>query len=840
MSNASPSPPPIGIPQVLLFGHSGAGKSALLGALLKAGETQSPTLRGEVREASGCNAIPSLASIRDAVYLNTDLVHSDKEITSYTLHLRSSGPSGEMLADPESVIVNDCSGKAAESLIANPDKLRSKRPEAPVARAVVDADAIVLLVDAASDDEQLQEAFEEFDGFLAIVSKAKVNAREVGGFPILLVLTQCDRLARVGDTQEWWEARVKHRSEQAWAKFDAFLKDADPEEGLPSPFLPFGSVDLNVYAVAVRYPKLVDVHAQANTPYGVAELFRDCFAIARTHRHRVTASDRRLRWTVRFALALVSFLLLGVLAVALFQPPHADPGLAERVIGYQLNEPEAAVRLVYPTISRNKQALANFRDDPGFIALPDDLRGFVLGRLKEIDDYEAFRSQLATAVAPGDTRTLEDLAKVEAALKGTLALPSQYGWGDTLAAQLRDKWLADVAAIRKAEEAFLARERDFIARGTLLMLRRSLGDNWRTQVDDLAAEASQPPVPLTEPLAGSPTIEQPRGQAVINRVPYEFERVYNARKDWEAIRERLMHLRDIADALGLTSADKKLAVLDLPEPGPGVDSAALPAALWAALFRNFAGESDNFREWETRNFPDPARSLLAERLERSFRTGARHVHALIRAKMGPDPKQADTPMWWRDLSREVVKPGSAFAEWGRLLHLLARLRDPAASEPIDELASFLRQEKFDLDLRGFDLSIPLDLSIDKIAPAGPFVITITPKGGTAVTKQFKQSQEGVREGSATTYRFASDGDAKLTYQPGDELRAELPLKVGTKEFKLVWDTTASRTFQFDKLAHDPKLVKAAGASETATGVRIAPTSGSTMPRLPALFPDVRK
>src|SRR5262249_55967163 len=61
-------PPTPDVPQVLLFGHSGSGKSALLGALLKAAETQGQVFRGELHESSG-----RMASIRDAVYKGDEL-----------------------------------------------------------------------------------------------------------------------------------------------------------------------------------------------------------------------------------------------------------------------------------------------------------------------------------------------------------------------------------------------------------------------------------------------------------------------------------------------------------------------------------------------------------------------------------------------------------------------------------------------------------------------------------------------------------------------------------------------------------------------------------------------
>src|SRR6185503_8456966 len=107
-------------------------------------------------------------------------------------------------------------------------------------------------------------------------------------------------------------------------------------------------------------------------------------------------------------------------------------------------------------------------------------------------------------------------------------------------------------------------------------------------------------------------------------------------------------LRDLADALGLTAGmSRPDAVLVLPEPGPGVDSATLPSSRMAALLRTFVGVSPDFREWDVRNFPDPARTLLSDRLDRSFRTGVRHVQALLRSRLGTDPK--DTPDAWRAL-----------------------------------------------------------------------------------------------------------------------------------------------------------------------------------------------
>src|SRR5262245_10698418 len=115
MAAEPPPPPDPDTPQVLLFGHSGSGKSALLGALLRAGQTQGPVLRGEVLEPSG-----RLASIHNAVYNGPDLARTDDVLTSYTVRLRPWREGAKTVTEPVTVLLHDCSGEAAETLIQNP------------------------------------------------------------------------------------------------------------------------------------------------------------------------------------------------------------------------------------------------------------------------------------------------------------------------------------------------------------------------------------------------------------------------------------------------------------------------------------------------------------------------------------------------------------------------------------------------------------------------------------------------------------------------------------------------------------------------------------------------
>jgi hypothetical protein len=168
-----------------------------------------------------------------------------------------------------------------------------------------------------------------------------------------------------------------------------------------------------------------------------------------------------------------------------------------------------------------------------------------------------------------------------------------------------------------------------------------------------------------------------------------------------------------------------------------------------------------------------------------------------------------------------------------LLHLIARLRNPDATNPVVELINFLRQGKFELNLLGFELRNP---SLEGLVPLGSLLVTHFRGEMEIAKKQFKISGND----SANHFYFSPEEDSKIIYLPGDNIRAELAVRLGNQAFKLVWDTGPTKSFQFDRLEGEPRLIRPDGRSEPATNVKLSPKAGSTVPRLPILFPGLQR
>lgn len=811
--------------KILLLGPPGSGKSTLLGALAQAARTQGARLGVEVVDLDG-----SLESLRQAVYDGEGVSAPSPTpgpLEGHAIRLRPWRAGPKKPSEAETVVLWECAGPEAEGLWQAPERVACDALSPEVEPALDGVEALVLTVPADADEEEWTARFQPLLPLVEALQKRREEAREVAGLPVVLVLTRCDRLARPGDSTEDWRRRVQERQEELRQAFERFITPRmDPWPG-------FGRLSLQVQATAAHDPD----HPQQ--PVGVAELFARLFPAAQAYGVLKERSQRRLAWTVRVSGGLVALALAALVALATRHPEDDANTLADHIRAFQLREGEAQVRLAARHLPRNQRLLQAFLDDPAFPHLPTELRDYVQLRLAEIQDYLAWRERLLSGPSPAECRSLEELQQVADRLEA-LALPTAYAWGMTEAAQLKAKWQADVPLIRDAVRAWENHYRDLIRQAHTLEQAKSFSGDWGREVAELLARSQSLLHPLSEPLAGSRAWPGPRGEVVRQAVPYEFDRVYQAREDWRGAQERLADLRDLSEALGLSVGDTgRPAVLDIPEPSTDPAGADLPRQRWERLRQHYpmAGE-DRIRRWQVDRFPEPGRWELQSRVQRSLERGFGWMRRLVGEVMVSPPRLDDSPAGWQaladrlDPSSPSADPGptapltweplrQALRDWSRLLTLIAQLADPHAEDPLTGLIRFLRQPSFPIRLDGLVLVIPDDLLEQRAVPEGDLTVRMG-------AKEYRLRAVGVgeRRSGLTRYRFRLPREDELAYHPGEAVSAEVKVRGGDEVVLLRWQESRYRSFGFEAL------------TRAVRGVRLEEEGGTALPSLPVLMPDL--
>jgi hypothetical protein len=797
-------PPPPG-PRIVFFGPPNAGKTALLSAFLRVARTDAVPLTPA--EATSRDVVPHVLPTAGAP-----------------------------------VVLIDTDGQTAAKLIADPGRFRPRPPRrkpASVTAAVYAADALVLLIDASAGDAEVDQLFRDFGRFLDKLEESRTAEREVGGLPVFLTLTKCDALWRPGDDPNEWLAKVEARQQEVRARFEDYLA----EEERVGPFA-FGSIEVAVAATALRLPNDPKFADLGGGPFGVTDLYAESTAAARAFRRRAERAGHRLRWTLAGATTIVGVMAAGLVALLAYPGPDGEDPLAARVRAFRDRAGPPAVRLADRNFARNEAELVAIRESARFDRLTDDLREFVEREVQAFAAYKAYRDRFRPPrLGPADVRSRAELDRLEADLSGDLAPPPEYAteWEGTEAVRLWEKWRADAALLRRAEETLYDWYRGLVRRATGLQLAPAADYRWRQDVGALVADAGNPPFRPAEAVPGSPRVPVRRGAALTYTPAFEFDRVAVARQDWEAERARLLALRDLADALGMAAGpNTPPSVLDLPEPmGDETASRALPADRLRALRESYPSPAGDYREWNTSRFPDPIRSELRRRLDRAFDTAARHARRLIRAKLGP-AVGGETHADWQPVAA-WLEADPAMKEWGHLLGLVRDLADPAGNrtDPVAELAAFLRRDRFDAEVRSIELTVPDDLRGQRAVPTGPFVIAVKPASGPAGEYRYRPEGETRRDGPASVAQFVPDGhDGKLVIRPGDEVTAAVPLRAGGQEFELAWSASRTRVYTFDRVSRQPEVRRRDDPSvtERATGVRLMMFPEGGWPAVPPLLP----
>jgi hypothetical protein len=523
--------------RVVLFGVPDAGKSSLLGALAQAARTQEHILNGRLIDKS-----QRLLELQRRLYEDRPR-ETLEEVTAYDVVLQPlDAKPGEAAAGAVSATLIDCDGRVANELLQQEDLNGAGRP---LARAILDADTLVLAVDAATDPVTLKHAFGQFAQFLQALEEHRGERIEVGGLPVYLVLTKCDLLAQKSDSTAAWMERIEERKREVSQHFKNFLTLKEQSEQVP-----FGKVELNVWATAVKRPALADAPARPTEPYGVAELFRQCLESAAAYRERRASAGRRLAVTLGAAGAVVVALVLLMLVLVLSQPSKEATALNDEVRRYIAANDRPAER--FQNLDDKLTQLQHFKDNPDFARLPEEYRTRVAADLKALSEYRRFTEEVRAVGksfnfdlnrVPDDAE--ENLAAAQAKLKALkerqahAAVPADYraAWAASDAAQQIDRWLADLQILDTEKEQVIKEYDQLLQESadTLRQAKARVQNEKIIRLDDLdRLEALKGRSKrLAERAAARADEPLPGATEVKNALLYRLRGVQAAQRRWE-------------------------------------------------------------------------------------------------------------------------------------------------------------------------------------------------------------------------------------------------------------------------------------------------------------------
>jgi hypothetical protein len=816
MADLSPPPPvteaaPL---RLVLFGLPNAGKSSLLGALGQAAEAQEHLLQGRLEDP-----MLGLADQRRRLYDEAPR-RTAEEVVPYPLVFHALGG-----AAPVHAVFIDCDGRVANDLIVRRKSLDEGSPEGTLAREVLDADVLLLAVDAAAPEAEQQADFEEFGRFLRLMERGRGERAEVGGLPVFLVLTKCDLLAQKNDTPADWLERIEQRKREVDAHFRAFL--AHPPGG---PLPAFGRLDLHQWATAVKRPALQGVPARPRDPFGVAELFRQGLELAATFRASRRSAARRLVWTAFLAGGVVLLMLLVGGALLLTGLLHRQTELERRVEALRFGDaPTAATRLQAPLdlLQQRLEQFQEVRNAPGFRGLDAKSRAFVEERVAELEAYFALLARLEP-LRPAEARTEKELEQVAQAIQA--AAPPE-DWAGTDADKLFEQRMGEVKALQDALKA--AREwyqtKAKEARD-LWVFDAPPADfrwiDWARRAKALVDPPPEPPKDLTTVLT--------------------YPEVIREREPWDKTRERLQSVYDLALALGLADAES------LGLEGLSARKVGVLAFDSEFQLRDAAVRLDRLKE----AFPDYSMRFRRDRVEDAV---WRLVRPLVEERYSPAlfaPAQAlvlrklqqagsgpeETAARWQQVRDWLADP-PPLRDWRDLGATFARLRGlPEPVDPVDALRDFLGKTSFALNVRRLQLVLPDDAGL-RLSPGAELKVFYPPAVANGPAWVFRWDGETVADAAGHARRFVFNRveGRELNYAPGERFAPELRL---AGDQQLTWERSRSARYQFERLQQPPRLHRIGegpltGELRRDVRVEVIGPPGEQLPRVPELLPQVR-
>jgi hypothetical protein len=399
----------------------------------------------------------------------------------------------------------------------------------------------------------------------------------------------------------------------------------------------------------------------------------------------------------------------------------------------------------------------------------------------------------------------------------------------------------DRQILKTAIEQEAARYEQLRARGQALenfsdpLLQGGVGvpwSSWAKRVESLQAEAAA--------LRPDPAEILPEAGLVKYEHVYQSEAVRQARRDWQAVEEKLRQRVNLAAALGLIEASvDRPPLLKIPPPP---DFTAEKAQ---SLLERIAKVYPDAADWTLDGLPRFVTLELTAALHASERNLlAAGQQATLDKLQALAPDGNESPELWNKL-RDWLKAPIDLHSWRELARLVMRLSDPLAEDPVQVFFNFLNKGQYEVELQRLVLKVPDGLHL---APAGKLVAYHGVGNDVRTTLNFKRHGEPVTDADdkITRYVFVPESGEtltyRLTYRPGNVLWADLPLKTPDKQDRIfTWSLCRSQMYQFERLVRSPRLHR---ADQQATAGDLIPDAGLSIsvgivPRIPDLMPVVK-
>ncbi len=494
-------------PRLLLFGTPGAGKSALLAAFAEA----APALQVELIDES-----PALQRFR---------VHPAEKV------------SGPFASD---FTVLDCSGKAALAMLQADEPFAKAQP---MKKPILDADAVVLVVDVSASKKQLNDDFRQAARWLKSLHEFRGRRTDIADLPVYVVLTKCDLLSKKEDTQAAWTKRLDDAKRQYDDNFRKFLKQHGPG---------FGTIKLAVLATSIKQPIFADKPAKTKEPFGVAELFRDCVIAASDFQERRHVSQGRLQNVLVGLFGLVALLVASVSFLSSFQVPSRTTTLDEKLQFALPKKNATSVERLAGTVKKledRQKRLTDIEEDAEFSVLAFETRDAVSRSRQEIAEYlRVYQDSQTILKQPHLAKNDAELKELEKGVR-EFALPEERAkdWEGTRLGQrlkhVRGEYETLQAEFKK-EESWLRgqiEENENLLKvgndvyGMLLNKKKDAPQEAKTWHKKYQAQLNaKPPTPRDDNVPG------------VSRLIYEdlgkFEPVRTAQKDWKTSKDDLTNI----------------------------------------------------------------------------------------------------------------------------------------------------------------------------------------------------------------------------------------------------------------------------------------------------------